>query len=113
MPEGVSKRGPRERLSFETAFSRLEETVQALEAGGLTLTEATRLYEDGVRLGRVCNELLTAAELRITRLQTTLGEQMRFLHGEESPDGAPEQALDGAEDLQAEPSQGEPGAEAP
>ena len=66
-------------LSFEEAYSRLEETVHALEEGGLSLGEATRLFEDGMRLARVCNELLSSAELRITRLQTAFGEQMRLL----------------------------------
>lgn len=67
------------QLTFEAAYRRLEETVQALEAGGLTLDEATGLYAEGARLARVCNELLSGAELRITRLQTSLGEQMRFI----------------------------------
>lgn len=66
-------------LSFEAAYSRLEETVHALEEGGLSLAEATRLFEEGMRLARQCNELLSSAELKITRLQTAFGEQMRFL----------------------------------
>ena len=94
MAEKEPRRSPRERLTFEDAFNRLEETVQALEAGGLTLAEATRLYEEGMRLARVCNELLSATELRITRLQSSFGEQMRFLAGEGSADGAGEVAAD-------------------
>ena len=70
---------PEEQLTFEAAYQRLEQTVQALESGGLTLDEATNLYSEGARLARVCNELLSSAELRITRLQTSLGEQMRFI----------------------------------
>ena len=70
---------PEEQLTFELAYQRLEQTVQALESGGLTLDEATNLYAEGARLARVCNELLSSAELRITRLQTSLGEQMRFI----------------------------------
>ena len=68
-----------EEISFEEAYSRLEETVHVLEEGGLSLAEATRLFEDGMRLARICNELLSSAELRITRLQTAFGEQMRLL----------------------------------
>ena len=68
-----------EELPFEEAYSHLEETVHALEEGGLSLAEATRLFEEGMRLARVCNELLSSAELRITRLQTAFGEQMRLL----------------------------------
>ena len=65
-----------ESLSFEEALGRLEETVRALESGGLSLEEATKLYEDGVKLARVCNEILTSAELRISRIRTSYGEQM-------------------------------------
>ncbi len=57
-----------ENVSFEQAFAQLGEKVQALEAGGLTLEEATRLYEESMRLTQVCNRILTEAELKIARL---------------------------------------------
>ena len=60
---------PGDELAFEEAFRRLEETVQALERGGLTLEEALSLYEEGMRLIRHCTQQLDRAELRITRLQ--------------------------------------------
>ncbi len=66
-------------LSFEQAMSRLDETVTALEAGGLALADATRLFEEGMKLARLCSEMLASAELRITRIQTAYGEQMRML----------------------------------
>ena len=58
-----------ERLSFEEAFTTLGKTVQALESGGLTLEAATELYEEGIRLVRLCNHLLSTAELKITQLK--------------------------------------------
>ncbi len=67
--------------TFEQAFTRLEETVRRLEVGQLTLDEATRLYEEGMRLARRCSELLSAAELKITRLQTQFAEQMSLVDG--------------------------------
>ena len=75
-------------LSFEQALAQLDETVKALEAGEKPLAGATRLYEQGMRLARVCNEMLAAAELKITRIQTAYGEQMR-LPPEEQPEGDP------------------------
>ena len=66
-------------LTFEQALERLDTTVQALESGGLSLEEATRLYEEGIGLARRCSEALALAELRITRIRTAHGEQMRFL----------------------------------
>ena len=63
-------------ISFEKAFSRLEETVQAVEAGNLTLEEATRLYEEGMSLARLCNQVLNATELRITQLKNVYSEYL-------------------------------------
>ncbi len=63
-------------LSFEEAFSRLGETVQALESGGLTLEAATGLYEEGMRLVELCNRLLSTAELRVNRLKEAYGEYL-------------------------------------
>ena len=74
-------------LSFEQAMNRLDETVTALEAGGLALADATRLFEEGMKLARLCSEMLASAELRITRIQTAYGEQMRML--EEQGQGSP------------------------
>jgi exodeoxyribonuclease VII small subunit len=54
---------------FEALYKRLEETVAKLEQGNLTLEESISLYEEGMKLAQRSQELLTAAELRITRLQ--------------------------------------------
>ena len=56
-------------LSFEEAYTKLGQTVQALESGGLTLESATELYEEGIRLVRLCNQLLSTTELKITKLK--------------------------------------------
>ena len=72
------------KLTFEQALTRLDEAVQALEKGGLSLADATKQYEDGMKLARICNETLATAELRITRIQTAYGEQMRFMADEDS-----------------------------
>ena len=73
-------------MTFEQALAQLDETVRALEAGDLALSEATRLYERGMRLARVCGEKLADAELKISQIQTAYGEQMRLPGG---PDGPP------------------------
>jgi len=73
----TTENGPGE-MTFEQALGRLEAVVGAMEAGDLPLAEATSLYEDGMKLARVCSEMLAAAELKITRIQTAYGEQMRL-----------------------------------
>ena len=82
MPRNEPGETPIEKLAFEEAYQRLEATVRTLEAGSLTLVEGGRLYEEGVRLARRCNELLSQTELRISYLQTSYGEQMGLLKEE-------------------------------
>jgi exodeoxyribonuclease VII small subunit len=54
--------------SYEDSLERLEEIVQRLESGNLTLDESLRLFEEGTHLSKVCQKRLTEAELRIERL---------------------------------------------
>ena len=70
-------------LTLEQALTLLDETVVALESGSLTLTESVDNYERGMKLARVCNEMLTSAELRIARIRTAYGEQMSMVGDEE------------------------------
>jgi exodeoxyribonuclease VII small subunit len=58
-------------LSFEQAFTALEEIVGKLESGGLALEQAVALYEEGMRLAGLCGRQLDAAELRVSRLTST------------------------------------------
>ena len=62
-------------LSFEEAFTRLDETVKALDSGGLTLESATGLYERGMHLVQVCNRLLNDAELKVIQLKDAYSDQ--------------------------------------
>jgi len=54
--------------SFEDALARLEEIVARLEAGDLPLEESLALFEEGVGLARLCQEILAAAEGRLEML---------------------------------------------
>jgi exodeoxyribonuclease VII small subunit len=72
-----------EDLSFEEALAQLDETVDALESGSLTLAQSMAMYERGMKLARVCNEMLTSAEMRITRIRTAYGEQMRMVDSDD------------------------------
>ena len=57
-----------ENLSFEQAFGELENTVQKLETGGLTLEQSLILFERGQALAAHCNTLLDSAELKVRQL---------------------------------------------
>ena len=62
----TSKKSPKN--TFEDSLKRLESIVDELEQGSVPLEDAVALYEEGVRLSRLCAERLKAAELRIRKL---------------------------------------------
>ena len=71
-------------IPFEQAYQKLEETVQSLEKGGITLDQAVSLYEEGIRLAQICSGRLDGAELKITELRHAF--QRNTLAGEETDD---------------------------
>jgi exodeoxyribonuclease VII small subunit len=66
-----------QNLSFEQAYSQLEETVQKLEGGDLSLAEVMSMYERGMALAQQCGVQLDQAELTIKKL-TPAGELEPF-----------------------------------
>ncbi len=54
--------------SFEDASSRLEEIVEILEDGELTLDDAISLYEEGVKLFKFTQDQLNSAQKKIEEL---------------------------------------------
>ncbi len=54
--------------TFEAALKQLEDIVQRLEKGELTLEESLSLYEEGIRLSRLCHAKLEEAEGKIEML---------------------------------------------
>lgn len=57
-----------EGLTFEDALKQLEETVNKLEVGELSLEQSLELFERGQNLAVYCNELLEKASLRVEQL---------------------------------------------
>lgn len=66
--KGESRGKGARKDSFEASLKNLEEIVQRLEGGELTLEESLRLFEEGVRLTRVCAARLEEADRRIAVL---------------------------------------------
>ncbi len=58
-----------DELSFEDAYRQLAEIAEKMEAGGLTLGDATAQFEQGMKLVQRCNQLLDSAELEVTTLR--------------------------------------------
>lgn len=59
--------------SFEEALEALEQVVEHLERGKLSIADAIAWYEVGLGLMRRCGTLLEQAELRISVLEETYG----------------------------------------
>ena len=55
-------------LSFEQSLARLEQIVQAMESGKITLDESLALFQEGTVLIRNCEKLLDEAELRVSKV---------------------------------------------
>ena len=53
------------REKFEEALNKLEKVVSRLEKGDIPLEESLKLFEEGVRLSRFCNQRLDEAERRV------------------------------------------------
>ncbi len=54
---------PKEK--FEDALGKLEKIVSKLEEGDIPLEESLRLFEEGIRLSRFCNQKLDEAEKKV------------------------------------------------
>ena len=50
---------------FETALTRLEEIVNELEKGELPLEQSLKLFEEGIKLARLCGSRLEEAERKV------------------------------------------------
>ncbi len=58
----------KEKKKFEEAVEELENVVEQLESGELSLEESLTAFENGVRLVKFCNQRLTEVERKIELL---------------------------------------------
>ena len=59
----------RTELSFEDLMAQLENCVEQLEKGGISLEGAAEIYEKGMTLAVEAGKRLSQAELKITSIQ--------------------------------------------
>ncbi|RLB10758.1 MAG: exodeoxyribonuclease VII small subunit [Deltaproteobacteria bacterium] len=57
-----------EERDFESAMKRLEEIVQMLENGNLSLEESLKIFEEGMKLVKYCSSKLEEAERKVSIL---------------------------------------------
>lgn len=56
------------KQTFENAMKRLESIVQEIESGDLTLDEALKKFQEGVKLSKFCSNKLDETEKRVSIL---------------------------------------------
>ncbi len=63
-----------DNILFEDAIARLEQIVRMLDGGNVPLDKSLELYEEGVKLVKICNCRLENAEQKIKVLVEKNGE---------------------------------------
>ena len=56
------------KLTFEIAMKQLEQIVQELESGNLSLEDSIKKFEEGIKLSKFCSAKLDETEKKITLL---------------------------------------------
>lgn len=74
---------PKNEISFEAAFARLEEILEKMNSGSVSLDESLKLYEEADKLINACSKRLNEAERKIEILiknrsgELTLGSDQK------------------------------------
>jgi exodeoxyribonuclease VII small subunit len=57
--------------SFEDSLAKLEEIVDKMESGDLKLEDSLKLFEEGMKLTKDCNQRLSEIEKKVKQLLKT------------------------------------------
>ena len=55
-------------IKFEKAMTRLENIVEELERGDLDIDKSLEIFEEGIKMSRLCSKKLNEAEVKIEKL---------------------------------------------
>ena len=58
----------KDKFNFNKGLSQLEEIINKMESGELSLEDSLKFFEEGVKIHRLCHTALTDAEQRISVL---------------------------------------------
>jgi exodeoxyribonuclease VII small subunit len=56
------------KMNFEKGLSRLEEIVEQLEGGDLSLDQSLKIFQEGIELFRFCTQKLNDAQKKVEKL---------------------------------------------
>ena len=67
----------KEEISLEESFEKLDEMLNELESPDISLEESFRVYQEGVKLLKQCNEKIDRVEKSVLKLNEN-GELEEF-----------------------------------
>ena len=56
-------------LSFEESLKKLEDIVDKLDSGEIDLEKSVELYENGMKLKKICEEKLKKVDIQIKKIK--------------------------------------------
>lgn len=66
-------------MKFEDAIKKLENIVEELERGDLTLDNSLARYEEGIKLSRLCSKKLETAKRKVELLTKSESGKFRVI----------------------------------
>ncbi|MCC7437606.1 MAG: exodeoxyribonuclease VII small subunit [Armatimonadetes bacterium] len=66
----------KKQRSFEESLERLTQIVETLESESAPLSEAMKLYEEGILLSQSCRQELRLAELKVEELKERMDGEL-------------------------------------
>jgi exodeoxyribonuclease VII small subunit len=66
--KGKNSKPETQTSTFEHFLKRLEEIVDTLEQGTVSIDDAMKMYEEGIDISKQCLEKLKQTELKLKRL---------------------------------------------
>jgi exodeoxyribonuclease VII small subunit len=67
--------------SLEASMQRLNDIVEKLESGEVSLDDAMNLYEEGMIISKQCMEKLSQAELKLKQIRKDMDGTLKLSDG--------------------------------
>lgn len=65
-------------LTFEQAITKLEEIVNKLEEEDVPLEKAMNYYQEGMKLSKICDDILKKAQEKMVNILNDNGDSVPF-----------------------------------
>ena len=63
------------KKNFEDSIEKLEDLVEQLESGDLSLDDSIKKFEEGIKLYKSCKDILSESEKKVKILTDSLKEE--------------------------------------